>query len=145
MMKNYTSTVAPLKSIMGIEKELIAINATNISKNIKDGKVISITFQIIQNSEFITIVLPCRVDKIVKYLKINVPKFKHMGNSSKVTEQAERTAWKNLLEWTQLQSAFIQLEQVEVLEVFLPYIYLESQQQTVYQGIKSNNFKALTN
>jgi len=56
-------------------------------------------------------------------------------------EQAERTAWKIMLDWAQVQISLIKLRQAEALQVFLPYVWDGG--QTYYQYLKVNKFKAL--
>jgi hypothetical protein len=38
----------------------------------------------------------------------------------------------------------IKLEQVEFMEVFMPYVYSLEHRQTFFERMKSNNFKQLT-
>lgn len=46
--------------------------------------------------------------------------------------QAERTAWRNVRDWVMAQMAIIEAGQVEMEEVFLPYL-TNSRGQTIYQ------------
>lgn len=58
-------------------------------------------------------------------------------------DQARRTAWKILYEWVQIQVSMIQIEQVEIMEVFLPYAYDKEKNETYFEKIKANGFKQL--
>ncbi len=60
-----------------------------------------------------------------------------------IRAQAERTAWKNLLEWVEIQLLLIRLEQVEFMEVFLPYIYDGRRKATFYELTRDSGFKML--
>ena len=46
--------------------------------------------------------------------------------------QAERTAWRNVRDWVMAQMAIIEAGQVQMEEVFLPYL-TDSSGQTLYQ------------
>ena len=56
-------------------------------------------------------------------------------------EQAERTAWKLMQDWTEVQLSLVAFKQAEVLEVFMPYIWNGT--QTLFQELKAGGFKAL--
>lgn len=56
-------------------------------------------------------------------------------------DQAERTAWKIVQDWIEVQMSMIQMRQADTLQVFLPYVW--DGKQTVYQRIKDAGYKAL--
>lgn len=51
-------------------------------------------------------------------------------------EQAERTAWRNIRDWVLAQMAFVEAGNVEVDEVFLPYL-TDGKGRTLYQVYQS--------
>ena len=56
-------------------------------------------------------------------------------------EQAERTAWKIVQDWAEVQMSMVQMGQADPLEVFLPYLY--DGRRTYYQAMKDANFAGL--
>ena len=62
---------------------------------------------------------------------------------SRLMEQAERTAWKFLADWVDIQLGLVELGQGEFLEVFLPYVYDPAKQQTFFERIKESGYKML--
>lgn len=52
-------------------------------------------------------------------------------------EQAERTAWRNIRDWVLAQMAFIEAGNVQIDEVFLPYL-TNREGKTIYQLYQSN-------
>ena len=56
-------------------------------------------------------------------------------------DQARRTAWRILKDWIQAQMALLETNMVEMEEIFLPYIL--SGEQTLYQALQANHFRAL--
>ena len=55
--------------------------------------------------------------------------------------QARRTAWRILKDWIQAQMALLETNMVEMEEIFLPYML--SGEQTLYQALQANHFRAL--
>ena len=56
-------------------------------------------------------------------------------------DQARRTAWRILKDWIQAQMALLETNMVEMEEIFLPYML--SGEQTLYQALRANHFRAL--
>jgi hypothetical protein len=144
-IKNYTSSVPADKSILQIEKILIEMGARNIAKEYDGyGKVDSIAFSIKNGEGIIPFKLPAKRDPI-KRLFLKEYKRPSKAQEEAAAAQADRTAWKNVKEWVELQATMIKLEQVEFLEVFLPYVFNFQRHQTFFESIKENNFKLLAN
>lgn len=142
-IKNYTSSVPADRSIMNIEKILIEMGARNIAKEYDGfGKVDSISFSIRHGEGVVPFRLPAKREPIKK-LFLQSYKRPTKVQADSAGEQAERTAWKNVKEWVELQSTMIKLEQVEFMEVFLPYAFNYSQNKTFYETIKANDYKLL--
>ena len=56
-------------------------------------------------------------------------------------DQARRTAWRILKDWIQAQMALLETNMVEMEEIFPPYML--SGEQTLYQALRANHFRAL--
>jgi hypothetical protein len=142
-IKNYTSSVNADKSILDIERILISMGARNIAKEYDGfGKVDCITFSIPQGESIVPFKLPAKREPIKKVF------LKQYRRPSKAQEeqcaaQADRTAWKNVKEWVELQATMIKLEQVEFMEVFMPYIYSMERGRTIFELAKENKFQKL--
>lgn len=143
-IKNYTSSVSAEKSIADIEKILIHMGATNIAKQYINGKIESISFSIKVGDSHVPYRLPGRVEPIKKLFISSLKRRPTNIQTEQARIQAERTAWKNVKEWVELQATMIKLEQVEFMEVFMPYMYSFEKDQTFYQISKANGFKQLT-
>lgn len=145
-IKNYTSTVPASRSIAAAEETLISIGARNIMKEYNGfGKVDCLVFSIPKpNGEgVIAFKLPSNRNGIMKLL---LKAYKYSPNKTQVENveiQAERTAWKNIKEWVELQAVMIKLEQVETIQVFLPYAYDVQKHETLFEKIKHGGYKAL--
>ena len=145
MLKNYTSTVPAARSIGYIEEMLAKHGARQILKlyDPTTSRVEGICFIIPAIGIDMPFKLPARVSECEKVLLANLSSRCQPATRKKVPQQAERTAWKILLDWVEAQMAMIDLAQAELLEVFLPYVYDHSRQQTYFERVKESNYKAL--
>jgi hypothetical protein len=143
-LKNYTSTVPAIRSIAYIETKLAAHGARKTMKEFSvDGRVIAVAFIMeIQGNE-VPFKLPARVEACERVLQNSLSSRTRPETRKKIPAQAERTAWKILSDWIEAQMAMIELAQVEMMEVFLPYVYDAAKDQTYFQALKKANFKAL--
>lgn len=144
--KNYTSTVNAERSLMQIEKLLIDVGATNISKSINEQKEVDgIIFMISVNGKPALFKLRARVEEVFKALWKDVsPRSIHRKEvRDNKRDQAKRTAWKLLLDRVAMDVTDIKLGQMELLEVFLTRAYDMEKDQTFFEKIKATDFKLL--
>ena len=143
-IKNYTSSVPVINSIGKIEFRLAQAGATHIAKSYEREKPTGMIFQIPVNNTPLTFKLPAKIEKVRDYL-INQRNKPPKPEARKTIElQAERTAWKILADWIDIQVSLIQLDQAEPAEVFLPYSYNPATDQTLFEIVKSSGFKLLS-
>lgn len=141
-LKNYTSDVPAYRSMGKIEQSLVAAGATNISKKYDGGVCTAITFRMMVMNMPMFFQLPAKVEACfdVMWKEVKRPR---SDTKQKTREQAEKTAWKIVCDWVDVQLSMIQLEQAEAMEVFLPYAYDPAKDETFFQKLKGNNFKQL--
>ena len=143
MIKNYTSTVPAARSVAYIEQKLVDYGASNIVKRYDaQKKLVAIVFQIPRGEQLFPVILPARLAAVEKTLRKAVRR-PRPGTEEKIREQAERTAWKILQDWVDVQFSMIALEQAEFLEVFLPYLYDPRRDQSFFEVMRDNGFKQL--
>lgn len=158
-LKNYTSEVPVSQTVHRIEQVLIRCGVSGISKEYAPGSVgivAAVIFQIeTPQSGNVSIRLPVNVNAAHDALWLNyadgdklTPDGTQLQWSShkKKTkadfrEQAERTAWKIIQDWVEVQLSMIQMKQAEAMEIFLPYIY--DGNRTGYQLLKAGGFRGL--
>lgn len=142
-LKNYTSSVPVINSINRIEHRLAQAGATHIAKSYNGERPIGMIFQIPVGNLPMTFKLPAKPEKVFEFMikqRNRPPK----GSALETLRmQAERTAWKILSDWIDIQVSLIQVDQVEAVEVFLPYVYDGKNNQTLFEKMKENNFKQL--
>lgn len=144
-LKNYTSTVPAITSMGRIEKALVSAGATNISKTYQDQVCTAIQFRMVITGELpMFFQLPAKVDPCFNVLWAEVKRPRE-DTKKLVREQAERTAWKIVADWVEIQISMIMLQQAEPLQVFLPYAYDPTTENTFYDRIKAGGYKGLLN
>lgn len=124
-IKNYTSTVDVYKSLGGIQGALASHGARKIMVDYDAaGKPIGVMFGVETPEGPRGFALPANVDGVLAVFARQKLKADR--------EQAERTAWKNVHDWVLAQMALIEAGQVQLDEVFLPYL-TDGRGRTLYQ------------
>lgn len=158
-LKNYTSDVPVAQTVHKIEQLLIRCGVTGILKeyhpNIQ-GKITALIFSInFAVGQPWQIRVPVDEEKALQCLwldyadgdKLNPSGTEIQWNPRKkkkradFREQAERTAWKIMQDWIEVQLSMIQMQQADFQQVFLPYVW--DGKQTLYDRVKMNGYAAL--
>lgn len=147
-IKNYTSTVPVSRTISRIEQFLASIGVSSILKEYNtDGTIGALIFSMLSpngNGTQIKIRLPANVEAVGKTMAKEIKRY-HRGTRERLEQQAERTAWKLMQDWIEVQSSLVKMNQVEAMEVFLPFVYFEERRTTLYNVLKRQEFKLLGN
>lgn len=142
-IQNYTSQVSAARSIGLIEAKLAASGATQILKEYTtEGKVLSIAFSKNINGTEVFFKLPAKVAECETILRARISR-PRQGTLNKFAGQAERTAWKIILDWVNNQMAMLELRQAEYLQLFLPYVFDTATKQTYYEIVKAKGIGKL--
>jgi len=143
MIKNYTSTVPVIRSLANIEERLVKHGAKSTLKNYSDKGIIeAFCFILIVNGKEIPFKLPARVSNVEIMLRKQIIR-PRPGTLNKIHEQAERTAWKLISDWIDIQISLVEIGQVEIMEVLLPYVYFPNTKETYFERLKGNGFKLI--
>jgi len=140
-IKNYTSGVPVERTIMRIEMALISGGAVGIMKDYIDGRISAISFSIPSlEKRLVSVRLPANAEAVYEVF-LSAMKRPRKETLNRLHDQADRTAWKLVQDWVEIQMAMIKMQQAELIQVFLPYIW--DGKQTFYNLIKSGNYKML--
>lgn len=125
-----------------IEELLVEVGAKNINKEYAEQKVTAFYFLIDVNNKSQLFKLPVKSEAVEKIL-ISQYKKPTKEHFIKAKAQAERTAWKIICDWVEIQCTLIKLEQAELAQVFLPYCYNPKSNKTLWEEVKGSDFKML--
>jgi hypothetical protein len=143
-IKNYTSTVEASRSMARIEELLVEIGATNINKKYEEKICTGITFLLFdqQLQQTLPFHLKAQVDEcfIVLWKDVKRPR---PDTKATLQQQANRTAWKILCDWTEVQCTMILLGQAKPLQMFLPFMYDTKTSETLFDKISMGKVKLL--
>jgi hypothetical protein len=144
MLKNYTSTVAVSRSVQHIEDRLVRFGAHSIMKTYDAKKRIeAFCFIVSIQGKEIPFKLPAKVQNVEVVLKGQIRRSPTAAKLQSIIDQAERTAWKLVSDWVDIQLSLVELGQVELLEVLLSYVYSPAKKETFFERIQGNGFKLL--
>ena len=143
-IKNYTSEVDATKSMANIERILVEIGASNINKNYKDKVCTGITFLYfdLQMKQTLAFHLKAQVEECFNIFW-KERKQKNQQAKEICMKQANRTAWKMLSDWAEIQCSMILLGQATPLQMFLPFVYDAKNEETLYDKITSGKMQNL--
>lgn len=138
---NYTTNVPVEKSILDIERLLMKVGARRIIKDASaDGRITAFIFSLELESGTVLFRLPCEVERVASVLLKSYKRPRH-DTAKKIKLQAERVAWRILLDWIEAQTAMIMLEQTKPQQIFLPYAYDIRTGQTLFEKVEKSNFQ----
>jgi hypothetical protein len=157
-LRNYTSDVPASRTIFKIQQILIKAGVSSLEMEYGPNQQVSaITFRIQFDPEKppLPIRMPARVAEAQDALwlayadgdKLTMDGNRLQWNNRKTKtradflEQGERTAWKLMQDWLEVQLSLIRLRQVDFVQVFLSYVW--DGRQTFYDRIKDRGFAAL--
>lgn len=128
-IKNYTSTVDVYTSLGEIQGTLARHGANRIMVDYDtEGNPVGIVFSIMTPDGLRGFMLPANIDGVLETFR----RQKVKGDIA----QARRTAWRNIRDWIMAQMAFIEAGNVQMEEVFLPYL-TDGRGRTLFQAYKT--------
>lgn len=124
-IKNYTTTIDVYKSLGEIQGALASHGARKVMVDYDGaGNPTGVTFGIQTPEGLRVFLLPANVDGVRAVFARQKVKA--------APGQAERTAWRNVQNWIMAQMAIVEAGQVQIDEVFLPYL-TDGRGRTLYQ------------
>jgi hypothetical protein len=131
---NYTTSIAPQKTVMEIQAMLAKAGASAIMADYDtDGNIVALSFRLRQdNAQDISFKLPTAWQPVFETLKRQ-----NVTRSLQTPEQALRVAWRITKDWVAAQLAIIETQMVTTAQVFLPYAITKNG-QSVYEYIAGN-------
>lgn len=142
-LMNYTSEVKPSKTIGELEELLVSAGARNIAKDYDErGTVSAFFFSIPTKHGMVPFRMPCDVGAVYEFFAKQRKHFQR-GTKEKLREQAERVAWRILLDWVDAQLSMIMAKQVLPEQAFFAYIIDPRSGVTLFEHMQNQNFMLL--
>lgn len=135
---NYTTEIAPQKTLSEITELLVQAKAEAILSEYKDGTVTAISFRIKTEFGILTYRLPANIDGV----QIALQQDKALPYKLRTQEHATRVAWRIIKDWLEAQLALIRANLVSLDQVFLPFAQ-DGQGRTVYDRMREKRFEGL--
>ena len=133
-----TTKKEPEQTSAEIELLLSRYELTRFMKDYQDGEVIGCYFMLKIRGKDVPIKLPVRWQPIIAKAERGETKYIKPDDA----QQAKRVAWRQVYRWIESQLALVDLEMVEIAEVFLPYMMI-NKKQTLFQHMAENGMKLL--
>lgn len=133
-----TTRKEPEETSSEIEVKLKNYGLTKYMKDYQNGEVVGCIFSVQIRDKEVPIKLPIRWEPLLE--KANNGKTKYIKPGDK--NQAKRVAWRQVLRWVESQLALVDLEMVEIAEVFLAYMMVDKE-RTLYQHLIENDMKLI--
>ena len=87
--------------------------------------------------------LPIHPDRVLSVFKTQVSAgllTRKYWDGEWAVEQAHRVAWRIVKDWLDAQLTLLNIQMVKIEEIFLPYVYNEKLNMTVYEMLEKGKF-----
>ena len=138
-IKNYTTKVAVERTVAQIMDILVQKGASEIMTVYGDDrKAVGLQWRLRTTHGPLAFSLPVNIEAVFRLItRQGLLK----SDSVRRRDQAARVAWRNIKDWIEAQMALIEAEQVEMEEVFLPYVVTGG--RTLYETLAEGHFSVL--
>ena len=143
-LKNKTSKVSADVTMQRIERLLVSAGATGFQKLYANKICSAIIFEIeFEPGKKVAVKLPAKVDLCRKALWNDCVKTapNTRKSESDFNDQAERTAWRIVQEWVEVQVTLITLRQIDFLQAFMSHVW--DGEMTYYERLQQRRFAGL--
>lgn len=131
-LKNAYSKIPTNRIFELLQKTLSAHGARQVMFDYGEGgKVTGMAFTISYNDKLLPIKLPAQIEKAGQLLREQGFRYDD--------DQIYRVAWRNILDWVDAQMAFIDIGQVKLEQVFLPYM-TDNLGRTFFETLQDTGF-----
>jgi hypothetical protein len=134
-----TTQIDSSQTVGEIQQVLGKYGASAILTEYNNGEVTAVSFRVKFNAQDIPFRLPCRWEKILTILQA---RRKRRPYKRSIEVQARRVAWRQVLRWIEAQLALVDTEMVQIQEVFMPYLQMNTG-QTLYEKLEETKFKMI--
>lgn len=129
-----TTDLSVIRTCAEVEQELLKHGVSQMWKRYNEkGDIEGIAFVLREDDNDIAIKLPFNWRAIQQLAEEGLTKY----TKTKQEDQARRVAARQMFRWVQAQLAFRQTKMVTIMQVFLPYVVVDSEKETtLYEKVK---------
>lgn len=131
-IKNYTTRISAGQTIQEIQKNLVKHGARAIMIEYDKGDPSGLSFLVPTKHGDVPFRLPTNTLSVQKVLE------EQRVKSDK--KMASNVAWRIMKDWIEAQMAIIEAELVTLEQVFLPYMQMPGENQTLYDAMVARGF-----
>lgn len=144
-LKNYTTKVDANQTIMEIEVLLVKFGASDIWKKYDGGIVVALNFAIDTEYGKMPFLLPLKIQEIRQKLiiQVNNGNIKLPRRLLQDNTHSINVGWRIIKDWIDAQLTLIELGQVKIEQVFLPYVYNPATDKTFYETLQDSKFAGM--
>lgn len=134
-LKDYTTKKEPEVTIMDISSLLKDFGVQGILSEYDDtGNVVSMSFKMLIDGHSLGFKLPTDWRPVLKAFQED----RKTPRSNCNEEQARRTAWRLVYHWIDAQLALVRIDMVKMQTIFLPYIIITENGQTLSEKFEES-------
>lgn len=148
---NYTTKIDAWQTVSEIQQILAKTGATHFSIKNENSQPAAVSFAMDYNGQPLNFALPCNVSGIIAHFDrmkgAEREKLVKAGFYAKLKADpglASGIGWRIVKDWIEAQCALIQIEMATMAEVFMPYLVINAQGETLSNKIlKGDGMKLL--
>lgn len=129
---NYTTKVDAARTALEIQRILSKHAATVTTEYGPNSRPSAVLFTLLVAGQSVSFRLPCNVDGVLSALHRDRVESRYRNR-----EHAERVAWRIVKDWVEAQIAVVDAKQVQMAEVFLPYVVMGNNGATLFQWFEN--------
>lgn len=138
---NFSTKIDAWKTVNEIQQILAKHGITHFSIKNEGSFPIGLAFTIDYNGQPLNFLLPSNYKGVLQCLKQD----RKVPSSSKNEEQALRTSWRIIKDWVEAQLAIVQSNISPIQEVFMPYLIINAEGQTLSDKLLNGGGMKLLN
>lgn len=135
---NYSTKVPTGRTVADLQSYLGSHGAQHVSIEYANRQPVAVRFAAMLGAQLVWFRLPADPHGVYAAMRADPS----IPTRYRTPEQAERVAWRIVLDWCEAQFALIEAQQATIAQVFLPYV-LVGQDTTLYEQIADRGLPQL--
>lgn len=138
---NYTTKVDAWKTVNEIQQILSKHKVSHFSIKNEGSRPVALAFTIEYKGQPLNFLLPCNFEGVFSVIK----KDPNIRNEFKNSDQAFRVSWRIVKDWVEAQLAIVEAQLAPIQEVFMQYLVINNQGDTLAKKMLDGDGMKLLN